>query len=467
MDLKQMTHEIIHQFSILSAIPHPSGREAQLATLFTQIFEPMGGVVQRDALSNLRCDFPATPGLEQAPLVCIQGHLDMVCAIAPGSHYVPDRDGIVCRTEDGWLKSDGQSSLGADNLLASSAALWLLRQNFHHGPIRLLLTTREEHALEGAQTLDAHWLDGVRYLINTDGFQANRIIVGSAGGCYQIWNRTMDAVPDPRSPYRVTLRGFPGGHSGSDIGKGRINALRLLATLLAETDAEISALTGGLSMNSIPAEAAAVVIPKDLPAFRKALERVSALGGVVSLDPLSEPAAIWSPVDRQAALDFMLTLPSGVLAWLPDSPGIPACSSNLGQAEWQDGTLSLHLFLRGTPQAALDRTARGCRLLADRCGFTLSQELGYPPWEGSRENPLAQRISDLWARRNGTPMEIASVHEGLEPSRLIPKHPDICAVIIGTTILDAHSTHERARLEDLPRFVQLLKDTLEEIAHNG
>lgn len=64
-------------------------------------------------------------------------------------------------------------------------------------------------------------------------------------------------------------------------------------------------------------------------------------------------------------------------------------------------------------------------------------------------------------------MEITPVHEGLEPSRLIPKHPDVCAVIIGITILDAHSTRERASLEAVPHFVHLLKDTLEDIALHG
>lgn len=67
MELTQMTREIIQQFRTLSAIPHPSGREAGLAHALAEIFQSMGGTVQTDALWNLRCDFPATAGLEQAP----------------------------------------------------------------------------------------------------------------------------------------------------------------------------------------------------------------------------------------------------------------------------------------------------------------------------------------------------------------------------------------------------------------
>ena len=41
------------------------------------------------------------------------------------------------------------------------------------------------------------------------------------------------------------------------------------------------------------------------------------------------------------------------------------------------------------------------------------------------------------------------------------------SVPAGTTILDAHSTRERASLEAIPHFVHLLKDTLEELALHG
>ena len=313
--------------------------------------------------------------------------------------------------------------------------------------------------------MNPQWLDGVRYLINTDGFRPNRIIVGSAGGCYQIWQRSIHPIPDPRQAWRLDLTGFPGGHSGADIGKGRVNPLRLLGTLLMETDADIAALSGGSAMNAIPSDASAVLIPKDVDTLRQRLKLVEELGGKYQLTPLTKPVSIWPAIDRQAALDFLLSLPSGVLAWLPEQSTTPACSSNLGRVEWQEDVLSYHVFFRGTPQQAMDRASNGCALLADRCGFDLAQEVGYPPWVGSQTNPLAQRLSQLWQARHGVPLEITQVHEGLEPSAFLPHHPALIAVIIGVSILDAHSTRERAKLADLPPFVQLLKDILEEIAH--
>lgn len=96
MDPNQMTREIIQQFRTLSAIPHPSGREAALADTLTQLFQSMGGTVQTDALRNLRCDFPATPGLEQTPLsasrgtwTCVRPGAGKPLHSGPGRHRVP------------------------------------------------------------------------------------------------------------------------------------------------------------------------------------------------------------------------------------------------------------------------------------------------------------------------------------------------------------------------------------------
>ena len=74
-------------------------------------------------------------------------------------------------------------------------------------------------------------------------------------------------------------------------------------------------------------------------------------------------------------------------------------------------------------------------------------------------------MAELWRRRNGTSIQVAPVHVGLEPSWLLQSHPNISAAVIGTTILNAHSVQEMASLEALPRFVFLLRDLLEEVAH--
>lgn len=115
----------------------------------------------------------------------------------------------------------------------------------------------------------------------------------------------------------------------------------------------------------------------------------------------------------------------------------------------------------------MDRTARSCGLLADRCGFDPAGEIGYPTWEENSDNPLAQRMSQLWQARHGAPMDIDPTHAGSELSVLLRMRPELTAVETGITIEQPYSIHERIDLTSLPDYIQLLQDTLEEIAQKG
>lgn len=447
MNTSQIIHEITALSIRLSTIPHPPGQEQALSADLADHLRSWGASVAMDDHGNLRCDLPATAGLGGAPLVCLEGHWDMACATA----------------QDGWWRSP----LGTVHLPAIAAVLWLLKQPFPHGPVRLLLTTGGQQVLSSAQAMDPHWLDGVHCLIGTDGFQLEQLTVGSSGGCYQVWRRTVETMLRPEQGWTVTLSGFPGGHSALDLGKGRVHPLRLLGTLLMESDAELASLSGGSAGNVIPSDASAVIIPKNPDIFAQWQTLVQELGGHLDYAPSAAPTAVWSPIDRQAALDFLLSLPSGITARLPEQPELPACSSNLGRVAYTDNTLTYHVLLRGTPQQALERAASGCALLADRCGFDRASQVSYPAWVGEAEHPLAQRMSRLWQTRHGTPLRIGTVHAESALSVLVPMRPGLTAVGTGITVEHSHGVDGRARLSDLPAYVQLLQDTLEEIAQKG
>lgn len=57
-------------------------------------------------------DVPPAPGRASAPRLILQGHLDMVCAVRPGSGWNPLTDPVAVVEEGGFLRSDGRSSLG-------------------------------------------------------------------------------------------------------------------------------------------------------------------------------------------------------------------------------------------------------------------------------------------------------------------------------------------------------------------
>lgn len=454
-----LTQQAVSLFARLSSIPHSSGHESALGEALALRLSRLGGVCETDGAGNLRCDLPHSPGREREGRLCFQGHLDMVCAAAPGSGFDPLGDGITCVLDGDILRSDGRSSLGADNLLALAGLLALLESGVRHGPLRLLLTTEEEVGLRGALSMSPRWLDGVCALINLDGFVSGRCLVGCAGGIRQKWSRTVSRTLSPLPGWRVTLSGFPGGHSGFDIAQQGTNPIRLLATVLARADLPVASLTGGHALNAIPTGAEAVVCGGSPQPLLRALEALAPTG-TYQVEPVPSPGAVLGDWDRQALLDFLLALPIGVLGWRTDFPAVPAASTNLATVEWEGDTVTVGLFHRASPSIVLQRTARGAAVHGMRCGFDQTFLRAYAPWEGDANSALVKAVGRCWTAVTGEEMEVTAVHVGLEPAVLLREHLNLPAVSLGTDIQNAHSVREEASIPGLSRFLALLSGLL-------
>ena len=478
---REIIDGVVKEFLALCAVPHGSWREGTLADLLAGRFRDRGWSVSRDDAGNLRADIPASPGREEAPLVALQGHLDMVCAAAPGSGWDPLTDPVAARVEDGVLRTDGRSSLGADNNLGNAAVFYLLGQGAAHGPVRLLLTVAEEVGLQGARRVDPDWLAGVWYLINTDGFRLGQAVVSSAGGRRETFRKQLHTVPRNKPmAFEVTLGGSLGGHSGYDINKGRANCNKLLTLLLGELrdelDYELAWFQGGHAPNAIPLEARAVIAADRLagPLLAQAADRANRklqpiLGrtdpGVrLSLREVPPPERVWQRGSRDSMLDLVSLLNNGVFAMHDTMPGQVSASSNVGRV-WvnERHEIEVNCFVRcaiGFSEEILGfQRARAARLT----GFHATVD-SYPGWAGDTSNPLARRMAAIYRTLTGQDMDITAVHIGLETSVLGAKKPDMVMVSTGPDILNPHSTDEHAPVAGLATYVRLLAATLEELS---
>ena len=330
-----ITRGIVHTFRILSRRPRPSRHEEAAGEELDAYLRGLGLSPVRDGAGNRMADVPPAPGRGRAPRLILQGHLDMVCAVRPGSGWNPLTDPVTVVEEGGFLRSDGRSSLGADNHLGNAAALWLLSTGaVNHGPLRLLFTTAEEVGLEGAKEVAPDWLAGAEYLLNTDGFHLGRAVVGSASGRRETWAAPLDAGPAPALPaWRLTLSGGRGGHSGDDINRGRANPIKLLAAYLAGLPGgRIASLSGGLTHNAIPAQAEAVVFcpaEPDLSPLRAALAgyRAADPGLTVACAPAEGPERVDASLPGPRPGLFDGTVPRGVC----HGAGLPRYGGGLRQ----------------------------------------------------------------------------------------------------------------------------------------
>ena len=462
-----ITAGVVATFRTLSRHPHPSQHEEEVGADYMEFLRGLGLSPVRDEAGNVMADCPATPGRESEPLLILQGHMDMVCAVAPGSGFDPLTDPVTILEQDGYLCTDRRSSLGADNNLGNAAALWVVSRGISHGPLRFLFTVGEEMGLEGAKVVDPAWLAGAAFLLNTDGFHLGRAIVGSAGGRREIWERPLETEPAASLPaWRVRLDGGRGGHSGDDINRGRANPIRLLAAWLAGVPGgRVAALTGGTAFNALASWAEAVVLCPERPDTER-LEAALAdyRSGEPELRlicaPAEGPERMWTPSFQAHALAFLNGLYHGVFAMDPQFPGVVGASANLGVVEEESGALRVRIFLRAAREEDEAELAGRHAALGAEHGFTVRVS-GYPGWPGDRNNPLARVLERVWREQTGRSLEIGAVHTGLEPSVLRAKAPALTMVSTGPEILDAHSVDERAPLDGLADYALLLAGTME------
>ena len=107
---KTIIDGVLSEFCPLCAIPHPSLREEAIARYLADRLGRRGWQVELDEAFNLRVDIPSVPGSEGAPLVPLQGHTDMVCAVLRGSGWRPEADPVVPVRDGDTLRTDGRSS---------------------------------------------------------------------------------------------------------------------------------------------------------------------------------------------------------------------------------------------------------------------------------------------------------------------------------------------------------------------
>jgi dipeptidase D len=149
-------------FETLTKIARPSRQEEPVIEHVRAWATEHGFDLRQDAARNLVIEVPATEGRESAPVVTLQGHLDMVCERQPDSPNDPAEGRIELVRAGDWLTADG-TTLGADNGIGIAAMMALAEDDATpHGPLELLMTVVEEVGVagEGANGLDPSLVSG-------------------------------------------------------------------------------------------------------------------------------------------------------------------------------------------------------------------------------------------------------------------------------------------------------------------
>ena len=112
-------------FAELSKIPRPSKHEAAAAAFVVGTAKKLGLECAQDTAGTVVVRKPASPGYENRPMVCLQGHLDMVPEKRPDKKHDFLKDPITLVRKGNTMMADG-TTLGADNGVAVATSLAIM-----------------------------------------------------------------------------------------------------------------------------------------------------------------------------------------------------------------------------------------------------------------------------------------------------------------------------------------------------
>jgi len=471
-------------FETLTRIPRPSRQEELVVEYVRDWASRHGFELQEDAGRNLVVRVPATAGREGAPVVTLQGHLDMVCEREPSSPNDPAEGRIVLARDGEWLTAEG-TTLGADDGVAIAAMMALVEdESLPHGPLELLMTVAEEVGLEGANALDPTLVSG-SVLVNLDSEEDGRLTVGCAGST-DTWIRITApraAVEGEHVALGITVSGGSGGHSGTGIALGRSNAVKVLGRALRAARETVPfrlvSFAGGKSRNAIPRDAIAIcsvaahqervfrdAVAAAAVAIRDAYSRTDA-GVTVDVEPADATEQPWTDEGTKTLLDAVALVPTGPLAMSPDFDDLVETSTSLGEAITEGDELTLHSLSRSSNDSALPDVIATLDAAARLSGGELEVKRNYGGWRPDLDSPALATASAVYEREFGERPIITAVHAGLETAVIGSKVPGLDMLSFGPQIEFPHSPDERVSIPTVERFWKLLVAFVDDVSAPG
>ncbi len=464
-------------FEEICQVPRPSKKEEKILAYLINFAKQHQLEYKQDKVGNLIIKKEATKGYEDRASVVLQSHVDMVCEKNDGVEFDFDNDAIQPEIVDGWVKAKG-TTLGADNGIGVATQLAILEANdIEHGPIECLFTVDEETGLTGAFNLEKGFVDS-RILLNLDSEDDGELFIGCAGGIDTMITLPYEKVHNEADhlPYKISVTGLKGGHSGDDINKGRGNAIKILNRILWNAEKmfelRIAELKGGNLHNAIAREAFATVsVPRR---HEKSLQELcqTLAGEIKNANKINEPdlkielSATLMPdnlIDYETQhklLNALYACPHGVMSMSPEIPGLVETSTNLASVKMTEDKI----IIVTSQRSSLDT---GKRDIADMVAstFTLAGGKvkhgdGYPGWEPNIDSEILAITKKSYEKLFGEEPKVLVIHAGLECGIIGEKYPGIDMISYGPTMRGAHSPDEKVEISTVEKFWDLTLEVL-------
>ncbi len=484
-EIKNLKPECIWKnFYALTQVPRPSGHLEKVQQFLLDFAKNAGVEGFKDEAGNIVMRKPASAGMENRKGVILQAHMDMVPQKTPESTHNFETDPIEPWIDGEWVKAKG-TTLGADNGLGVAAILSVMEdKTLVHGPVEALITADEETGMYGANDLPTGELNG-DILLNLDSETWGKFVIGSAGGIdvtATMEFKNVDTDTDDVA-VKVTLKGLRGGHSGLEIHEGRGNANKMMARFVREVieteEARLVSWHGGNMRNAIPFKAEVVLtLPKgnmeslkeDVEEWRadfideyKQIESgIEFFAEEVELPKTEVPCEI-----QDNLVNAILACHDGVVRMIPSYPSVVETSSNLAIIDIEDGKAALKILARSSREDMKQYVVDMLESCFNMAGMKVETAGSYGGWDPNPDSEILHLLLKEYKELFGTDGIIQVDHAGLECSVILGKYPHLDVVSLGPTMKSPHTTTERALIETVEPFWQLLQKTLRDIPAKG
>jgi dipeptidase D len=512
---------VYDHFMAITKLSHPSGDEdtvrnyvaecaRKIDNVTTTFYEPKAKTPGKRVIVLRR---PGSGKYSNASYVTLQAHMDMVCYpnndIFPLQVFDYDIEGekwIKAGEEESISDPDKGTTLGADDGIGVAIALAILEdENLKEYPIECLFTVQEETNMGGAEGFDKGLLWGRKY-INLDAEDESIIIYGSAGGCNVEYEGTVERseMEDKCVALKVCIYGLRGGHSGIDINKGRLNAIKALTEVLIRLNERITNFNENFrlnalkdvaeediasydlrlvsmkrdedtKMNSIPGSASAVVViphdkedgfKRDLDAYCNALQAYyKYVESGFKWDVKEDANGSDQPLDRistDALLCLLRQIPHGVIRMISEKKNVMLVetSTNLAGIDICKDKVVIHASNRSSNDASMSALKNIQGSIGKCFNYSVEHSNGYPSWQPKEGSLLLEKAKLVYHSNYGDDCGATVIHAGLECSYIVQKYEDMDCISIGPTIIDPHSGGERLKASTVKQFYKAVTELI-------
>ncbi|UCE75128.1 MAG: aminoacyl-histidine dipeptidase [Methanomassiliicoccales archaeon] len=464
-------------FDKIRQIPRCSKNEAKIVEFIENTAKELELKVMKDQEGNIVIVKPASPGYENHPGVCLQGHLDMVGEKNADVEHDFSSDPIQLRREGEYIMAKG-TTLGADNGIGCAILLAISEEKeLKHPPLEMLFTVDEETGMTGASKMTKDFIRH-RKLINVDSEELGTIYIGCAGGGDTSLRFPLGAKSQATGTtgVNIAVKGLKGGHSGVDIHLGRTNAIKCLArvlnNILLEQKIRLVDITGGNKRNAIPREAQASVLVEDTSKVEDVIKKLEneLLDEFEGIEDNIEIQGIkfegkqgYSEESTMKLITLLCALPHGYLAFNPHIPDLVDTSTNLATVSMEGDEVIIGANTRSSINSAIENVRNQIVATGELAGAQGIKSDAYPSWKPNMNSELLSIAKGVYKNKFASEPEIKAIHAGLETSIIGAHFPGMDMISIGPQIEYPHSPDERVQIASIKTFWEYIVALLEKL----